>query len=74
MRGIELAKNILALAEVVHRWLGALSQLEPERKARVARCAEAIADTLARAADALSQIDGHSAIPAADLKARPYRD
>ncbi len=46
MRGIELAKKILALADVVYRWLGALSQLEPERKARVARGAKAIADTI----------------------------
>ena len=74
MRGIELAKKILALADVVYHWLGALTQLEPERKARVARGAEAIADTLVRAADALSQIDGRSANPATDLRARPYRD
>ena len=50
--------------------MGALSQLEPERKARAARYAEAIANTLAYAADALSQIDGRSANPATSLKAR----
>jgi acyl-CoA reductase-like NAD-dependent aldehyde dehydrogenase len=57
MRWTELAKKILALAQVVHRWLGALSKLEPERRARVARYAEAIADTLARAADALAELE-----------------
>ena len=54
----------------MYHWLGDLSQLEPERKARVARDAEAIADTWARAADALSQIYGHSANPATGFKAR----
>ncbi len=57
MRWTERAQKILALAQVVHRWLGALSKLEPERRARVARYAEAIADTLARAADALAELE-----------------
>ncbi len=53
MRWAELAAKLLELAEVVHRWMAALSDLEPERRRRVARYAEAIADTLARAAEAL---------------------
>lgn len=58
MRWTKLAQNTLALAQVVHRWLGAQSKkLEPERKARVARYAEAIADTLARAANALAELE-----------------
>ncbi len=70
MRWTELAKKILALAQVVHRWLGALSKLEPERRARVARYAEAIADTLARAADALSELECNAGNATTDPKAR----
>ena len=57
MRWAQLAKKILALAQVVHRWLGTLSKLEPERKLRVAGYAEAIADTLARTAEALTELE-----------------
>lgn len=54
MEWTQLTRKILELAETVHRWLTALSGLEPERKNRIAGYAEKIADTLARAADALS--------------------
>ncbi|MCH9806341.1 MAG: hypothetical protein K0U74_01290 [Alphaproteobacteria bacterium] len=57
MRWADVAKKVLALAEVVHRWLAAVSKLEPERKARVARYADAIADTLARTAELLGELE-----------------
>ena len=54
MRWAQHAKKILAFAQVVHRCLGTLSKIEPERKLSVAGYAEAIADTLARTAEALT--------------------
>ncbi len=57
MRFAEYARRLLSLAETVHRWLGALSSLDDSRRARVAGYAEKIADTLARAGDALNQLD-----------------
>ncbi|MDX2290530.1 MAG: hypothetical protein NW217_17145 [Hyphomicrobiaceae bacterium] len=52
----DLTKRLLALAETVHGWLGALSDLEGTRRDRVAAYALAVADTLARAAEALSDV------------------
>ncbi|MBU2580286.1 MAG: hypothetical protein KJ622_01020 [Alphaproteobacteria bacterium] len=57
MRWADVAKKLLSLAEVIHRWIDALSDIEPERRQRIAAYAEAIADTLARAAEALSQLE-----------------
>ncbi len=56
MRWADVARKLLSLAEVIHRWIDAMSEIEPERRQRIAAYAEAIADTLARAADALLQI------------------
>ncbi|MBU1211709.1 MAG: hypothetical protein KJ587_10610 [Alphaproteobacteria bacterium] len=63
MRWAELARKLLSLAEVIHRWIDALSDIEPERRLRIADYAEAIADTLARAADALSAIEAGGPAP-----------
>lgn len=52
-------KKLLALAETVYRWLGALTALDPERRARVAKYADAIADTLARAIEAHAKLEEH---------------
>lgn len=51
------ANKILSLALVLHKWLGDLAGLEPERRARVADYAEAIAETLSRAGDALARLE-----------------
>ncbi|HEY7669799.1 MAG TPA: hypothetical protein VH852_04090, partial [Hyphomicrobium sp.] len=56
MRLAEYAKRLLCLAETVHRWLGALSLVDDRRRGRVAGYAERIADTLARAGDALGRL------------------
>jgi hypothetical protein len=56
LRLAEYAKRLLCLAETVHRWLGALSLVDDRRRGRVAGYAERIADTLARAGDALGRL------------------
>jgi len=50
--------KLLGLAQTLHRWLGVLVGLDRENRERVADYAEAIAATLARAADALMRLDG----------------
>lgn len=50
MHLLEFPKRLLLIAETVHRWAGALAALDRTRRAKVARYAEAIADTLGRAA------------------------
>lgn len=70
MRWAQVARKILQLAEAIHRWLGALSNLEPERKKRIADYAEKIAETLARSADALAEIDHDPSGISADPRAR----
>jgi hypothetical protein len=52
MRVPDYSKRILALAEVLHRWIGQLMKLDGVRREKVARYAEEIAATLARAAEA----------------------
>lgn len=69
MRWVEIIRKLVELAEVVHRWLGSLSSLEPERRARIASYADAVADTLARAADALAQMEA-AATPGERARAR----
>lgn len=56
MRPAEYTRRLLALAETVHRWLGALSALDRERRLRIADYAEEIAATLARAREALEKL------------------
>ncbi len=56
MRFADYAKRLLGLAETVHRWLGALSELDYKRRERVAGYAEKIADTLDRAGEALDRL------------------
>jgi hypothetical protein len=48
----EYSRRILALAELLHRWAAQLMVLDQRRREKVARYAEEIAQTLARAADA----------------------
>ncbi len=50
-------KKLLALAETVYLWLGALTALDPERRARVAKYSDTIADTLARAIEAHAKLE-----------------
>lgn len=52
----DYAKRVLALAETIHRWLGALDLLDDARRRRVSRYAERIAATLARASAAFNRL------------------
>ena len=47
---LDFPKRLLLIAETVNRWGGALAALDRTRRTKVARYAEAIADTLGRAA------------------------
>ncbi len=58
MRLADYAQHLLSLAETVHRWLGALGALDAKRRRRVAKYAEKIAATLARAGEALHRLEG----------------
>lgn len=57
MRLADYAQRLLRIAETVHRWLGALALLDEARRRRVAKYAERIAATLARAGEALNRLE-----------------
>ena len=65
----DYARILLDLAEAVHRWMAALAPLDRVRRRRVARYAGAIADTLARAADALAALEADPSDAAAARRA-----
>ncbi len=50
MQILEYPKRLLSIAETVNRWAGALATLDRSRRAKVARYALSIAETLGRAA------------------------
>lgn len=53
----EYARMLLDLAATVHRWMEAMAPLDRARRRRVARYATNIADTLARAAEAVAELE-----------------
>jgi hypothetical protein len=55
----DYARVLLDLAVTVHRWITALAPLDRARRRRVVRYANEIADTLARAADALHNLEAN---------------
>ena len=57
MRLADYTDKLLDLARTVHRWLDVLPALDDGRREKVARYAEQIADTLARAAQALGRLE-----------------
>src|SRR5262245_23872147 len=57
MRFSNFARKLLALPETVHRWLDALGALDDDRRNKVARYAEEIAETLARASEAYARLE-----------------
>jgi hypothetical protein len=61
MRLADLSRIVLGLAETAYRWLAALAMLEEGHRAKVARYAEEIAATLARAAEALVKLEAEPA-------------
>jgi len=65
MRVPDYSRRILALAEILHRWVGQLMRLDGRRREKVARYADAIAATLARAAEAHHRLESAPADAAA---------
>jgi hypothetical protein len=57
MHLLDYTLKLLGLSETIHRWRGALSNLEAERREKVARYADEIAGTLARAAAAFAVLE-----------------
>lgn len=49
MQLVDFPKRLLSIAETLNRWAGAISALDRKRRAKVARYADAVAETLARA-------------------------
>jgi two-component sensor histidine kinase len=56
MRLLDYTIRLLGVSETIHRWHSAISALEAERREKVARYAEQIAATLARAAVAFARL------------------
>lgn len=50
MNFLDFSKRLLTIAETLNRWGGAIGALDAKRRAKVARYADAVAETLARAA------------------------
>lgn len=65
MRLVDATLKILGLSDVMWRWQEMLGALETDRRARVARYAEAIADSTARAAVAFERLVAHPSDAAA---------
>jgi hypothetical protein len=49
--------KLVGLSQTLHRWRGVIRELDAARREKVARYAERIADTLARAAAALARLE-----------------
>jgi hypothetical protein len=61
--------KLLGLSETIHRWRGALAELEAGRREKVARYAEQVAATLARAAAAFAGLEKEPANARAEREA-----
>lgn len=53
----EYAKKLLALAELLNRWAGTLAAMDRRRRDKVAKYADEIAETLARAAQSAIELE-----------------
>jgi hypothetical protein len=69
MHLLDYTLKLLGLSETIHRWHGALGALEADRKEKVARYAEEIAATLARAAAAFALLEQDPAAAKAEREA-----
>lgn len=65
MQSPDYSRRILALAEILHRWASQLMSLDGTRREKVARYADEIAATLARAAEAHHRLETNPASVAA---------
>src|SRR3972149_2096993 len=57
MHLLDYTLKLLGLSETIHRWRGVLGTLEAPRREKIARYAEEIAATLARAAAAFAVLE-----------------
>lgn len=57
MRNADILQRLHDLALTLHRWLESLAGLDQDRRQRISVYAESVADTLARAADALTELE-----------------
>jgi hypothetical protein len=58
---LDVTIKLLGLSETMHRWRGLLRELDAGRREKVARYAERVAETLARAAAALAALEKNPA-------------
>lgn len=58
MRLVDYTLKVLGLSEAMRKWHGLMSALDQAQRAKVARFAEQIAATLARAATAFERLEG----------------
>ena len=61
MRALDIALKLLGLADVICAWQAKLARLDKAKRAKVAEYAEAVADSLARLAGALEQLESNAA-------------
>jgi hypothetical protein len=61
MHLLDYTAHLLGLSETIHRWHAAIGALRAERREKVARYAERIAATLARAAMAFARLQNEPA-------------
>jgi hypothetical protein len=54
---LDVTIKLLGLSETMHRWRGLIRELDAGRREKVARYAEKVAETLARAARALAVLE-----------------
>ena len=57
MRVIDVTLKLLGITEAMRRWHGVLGEVDDKRREKVARYADEIAGTLARAAEAYDRLD-----------------
>lgn len=70
MRLVDYTLKLLGITEILRRWQGVIAEVDDRRRDRIARYAEEIAATLARAADAFEKLERD---PADRVAARTIR-
>jgi uncharacterized protein YydD (DUF2326 family) len=61
MRTLDIALKLLGLADVICAWQAKLARLDKVKRVKVAEYAEAVADSLARLAEALERLENEAA-------------